>query len=275
MREDVQREAPFLIDVVCEAVGADPFERVGAGTRYVQPAIFARSVASWLALRDHVDPVAFAGHSMGEIAAFVAAGAIDVEDGARIVAARGVLTAEVAAGTGMMALLGVAAETSEAIVARRELTVASYNAHDQIVAAGPRTQLAGARAEVEALGGKGVELAIGGAFHSRALESALPRFLDVVRRVRFRQPDRPVVSSVTGEPFTCPARQLGASLVEPVRWPRAVQWLHAAGARHFVEAAPGNVLSRLIRTILPGVTAEPAAKLLAREAANSPVPARG
>src|SRR5690349_22008139 len=107
MGHEIAAEAPQLLDLVTDLVGVDPFDHLDEGTRYVQPAVFARSVASWQRMSDRIRPAAFAGHSLGEIAALVAASAISVEDGARIVVARGELTDAVSDGRGMMAVLGL------------------------------------------------------------------------------------------------------------------------------------------------------------------------
>ena len=89
MRETVERHRPDLLEQALREVGDDLFERAGDGTRWAQPAIFCAALAGWKQLRASTTPDLMAGHSLGEIAALVAAQALSAEDGLRLVAARG------------------------------------------------------------------------------------------------------------------------------------------------------------------------------------------
>src|SRR5947209_5890910 len=93
MRETVARVRPDLLELVREAVGEDPFERVEDGTKFAQPAIFCASLAGWTEL-GRPDADYMAGHSLGELAALVAAGCLDERDGVELVALRGRLMQE-------------------------------------------------------------------------------------------------------------------------------------------------------------------------------------
>ena len=93
MRALVARVRPDLLEQVQPLVGADPFERIEESTRFAQPAIFCASLAGWESVRGLLDPIAFAGHALGELTALVAAGALDERDGLRLVALRGELMA--------------------------------------------------------------------------------------------------------------------------------------------------------------------------------------
>src|SRR3712207_4132015 len=110
MRDLVAAEAPDLLARCEELVGADPFERVAESTRFAQPAIFCASIAGWRRL--DVKPVAVAGHSLGELAALVAADAIDADAALELVVLRGREMADAGGGT-MLALLGADDETAE------------------------------------------------------------------------------------------------------------------------------------------------------------------
>src|SRR5829696_2738817 len=98
MRETVKRSRPELLEVALEEVGPDLFERATDGTRWAQPAIYCAALAGARELG--VEGDVMAGHSLGEITALVAAEAIGVEDGLRLVAARGRLMQEAAEETG-------------------------------------------------------------------------------------------------------------------------------------------------------------------------------
>ena len=111
MREQVLRDRPDLLELVSQAVGEDPFPRANQGTNFAQPAIFAASLAGWHALGSPRGDF-MAGHSLGELAALVAGGALAEADGLALVALRGRLMHEagLAAGDGgMVALLGAGA----------------------------------------------------------------------------------------------------------------------------------------------------------------------
>src|SRR5687767_12081529 len=128
MGDLVAAEAPELLERCLALVGADPFERVGESTRFAQPAIFCASVAGWRRL--DATPVAAAGHSLGELAALVAAEALDPIDALGLVVLRGALMADAGGGT-MLALLGAGDDDAEALAAEHGATVANYNAPGQ------------------------------------------------------------------------------------------------------------------------------------------------
>ena len=260
MRERVQAMCPELLELVEDLVGCDPFAESERSTRLLQPAIFCASVAGWLRLRDlrngPADAVALAGHSLGELAALVAAGAIDPEDGARLVVRRGELMERAAnegPPGGMMAVLG-APEPFVARLARvHNLTLATDNAPGEVVLTGPIAGLDGASSEALAAGHKAVRLPIRGAFHSQAMADIATAFAVAVLGANVRRPALPVYCSVTGRPFDELPRRLAQGLTHPVRWRQTLANLHAAGARRFVEVGPSSVLTGLVRRTLPGV----------------------
>jgi len=113
MRALVAAVRPDLLDAAIELIGEDPFPRVEESTRFAQPAILCASLASWTRLRGYVDPVAFAGHSLGEFSALAAAGAILDHDALRLVVLRGdhmARSGEASGGGTMLALLGASPE---------------------------------------------------------------------------------------------------------------------------------------------------------------------
>ena len=89
MRPLVAAVRPDLLDAACELVGEDPFPRVEESPRFADPAILCASLAMWTRLRDHVHPVALAGHTLGEFSALAAAGALSDLDALRLVVLRG------------------------------------------------------------------------------------------------------------------------------------------------------------------------------------------
>src|SRR5205823_11872085 len=125
---------PDLLAMAAEVVGEDPFARAEEGTMFVQPAIFCASLAGWQALGTP-DGDFMAGHSLGELAALVAAGALDERDGLELVALRGGLmqeAGEVAGDGGMLALMGDgAADQATELADQHGLAVANDHAAQQ------------------------------------------------------------------------------------------------------------------------------------------------
>jgi malonyl CoA-acyl carrier protein transacylase len=255
MRDAVAAERPELLDAAMRITGDDPFERVNDGTQFAQPAIFCASVTAWSSL-DGDRPDVVAGHSLGEFAALVAAGALDADDGLKLVALRGRLMAEAAdserAG-GMLAVLGAGVEVVTEIAARHGVIVANDNAPGQIVLSGEARALERAADEARERGHKAMPLRVAGAFHSPAMAPVVPAFRAALDEVEFAPPHTPVVSSITAEPFDDVRARLAEALTRPVRWRETLLRLREQGVRSFVEVGPGKVLTGLVKRTLEGV----------------------
>jgi [acyl-carrier-protein] S-malonyltransferase len=259
MREQVERWRPDLLLLARAAVGDDPFERADEGTRFAQPAIFCAALAGWQRLRDDFEPELMAGHSLGEISALVAAGAMDAEDGLNLVAARGSLmqdAAESAGGGGMLAVRVTDREQLADVIADTGVTLANDNSPEQVVVSGPDDALERAERELRERGVRAKRLPVAGAFHSPAMESAVPEFRERLGEVELGAPSVPVLSCVTAEPFDDVRERLAQALTRPVRWLDVMRELRARGATHFVETGPGKVLTGLVRRSLDGVDAD-------------------
>ena len=256
MRDTVERERPDLLARVIDAVGEDPFPRAGEGTHFAQPAIFAACLAGWHALGRPAGDF-MAGHSLGELAALVAAGGLAEADGVRLVALRGRVmeaSGRQAGNGGMIAVLGAdAAERAPEVALAHRLAIANDNSPQQVVLSGSRHELAGAIEHAEDLGLRAMELDVTGAFHSPMMASAVPEFRAALAATDFAEPSVTVLSAVTAEPFIDPRRQLADALTMPVRWRETMLALHQRGAERFVEVGPGRVLTGLAKRTLPGV----------------------
>ena len=252
MRELVAEISPELLELATEACGADPFERIEEGTAFAQPAMYAAAIAAW-ERAGRPEAIALAGHSLGELPALAAAGAVDVNDGLRLAAERGRImqrAAESAAPGGMLAVLGD--EPEAALMAREfELTIANHNAPGQLVLSGPTAQLSAAAETARAHRVKVMKLPIAGAFHSPSMREAVPEFREVLDRTEFTSPSVPVFSCTTTKPFNDIRATLADALVRPVRWTETLEALEAAGAGRFLEPGPGKVLTGLVRRTLP------------------------
>jgi malonyl CoA-acyl carrier protein transacylase len=259
MRAEVARARPDLLRAAIEAAGADPFERADESTRFAQPAIFCASVASWSAAPPAVRSGVgwLAGHSLGEFAALVAAGCLDAADGVRLVALRGRLMDEAAAGAGaMLALIGdSASEMAGEIGLESGTFVANHNAPTQVVMAGPEDAVYDASRVARTRGLRAIRLPIRGAFHSPLMEPARAPFEEALAAVELRPLAVPVISCVTAEPFDDVRQRLADALVQPVRWCEVLEALAERGVTRFVEVGPGRVLTGLVRRTLADVEA--------------------
>jgi [acyl-carrier-protein] S-malonyltransferase len=250
MRDAVAEHAPDLLAACVDLVGEDPFARVDDSTAFAQPAIFCASLASWRRVADRVRPVAFAGHSLGELSALAAAGAVDIDAALALVVTRGRLMAEAAANDpdgGMLAVLGGSPEDAERIATAHGATIANDNAPGQTVVSGTAAALAAVSTDARANGMKAMALGVAGAFHSPAMAPAADAFADALAAVDWRPPTAPVVSCRTAVPFADPARELALALTEPVRWRETVEALAPHGT--LLDAGPGRVLAKLTKRI--------------------------
>jgi malonyl CoA-acyl carrier protein transacylase len=256
MRETVERRRPDLLELALEEVGPDLFERASDGTRWAQPAIYCASLAGVEELDvDAGEADVMAGHSLGEITALVAAGAIGAEDGLRLVAARGRFMQDAAEETGDGGMTAVRArdENRDAIAevaAEAEVSVANDNAPDQLVLSGAVGALDRAEELLKERGIRAKRLPVAGAFHSPLMEPAVDPFRAVVDAVEFAEPRVPVYSCVTAEPFDDIPARLVEALTRPVRWLEVVRALEGRGIEGFVETGPGEVLSKLVKKSL-------------------------
>jgi len=256
MRADVVRLRPDLLRASVEVLGEDPFGRVDDGTRYAQPAIFCASLAGWEAL-GRPDGDYMAGHSLGELAALVAAGSLTERDGLALVALRGRLmqeSGEAAGDGGMLALLGQgAADHAPELAATHGLAVANDNSPQQVVLSGARSALPAAAAGACELGLRAMELPVTGAFHSPMMASAVPEFEAALARVEVSPPRVTVLSAVTAQPFDDVRARLAQALTMPVRWRETLLAMRDLGADRYVEVGPGRVLTGLVKRTLRDV----------------------
>ena len=252
LRERVAAVRPDLLERCLALVGEDPFARLADSTRFAQPAIFCGSIAALRPLGD--DVVAVAGHSLGELAALVAAGALDEDDALELVVERGRLMAE-AGGGSMLAILGADPEQAEALAAAHGVVVANDNAPGQLVLSGDEDRLRAARRAARAEGLKSLPLGVAGAFHSPAMEPAVDPFRAALASVTFRAPRVPVISGLTAAPMGDPRVALADALTGPVRFRAVLERLWADGVRTFIDAGPGTVLAGLVRRTLSDATA--------------------
>ena len=226
-------------------------------TNVTQPAIFLHSTVMAKCLPDFA-PDMVAGHSLGEFSALVAAGAMDFEDGLRLVAIRaGAMQKACEQNPGAMAaVIALDASRIEEICAGCEGIVvpANYNCEGQIVVSGEKAAVEAACVKMKEAGAKrALMLPVGGAFHSPLMEPAREELAKGIESTVFKTPVCPVYQNVTALPSTDPETikaNLLAQLTAPVRWTQSVRNMAADGASEFIELGPGSVLKGLIAKIL-------------------------
>jgi [acyl-carrier-protein] S-malonyltransferase len=232
-------------------------------TYIAQPAIFCVSVAALRALeRAGVRPAFVAGHSLGELSALVAAGALSFEAGLTLVARRAEAMQRAAdANPGSMSsVLGLSVEGVEmALAAARGhevLAIANDNAPGNVVVSGSWGALGRLAAAARELGARRVvPLNVGGAFHSPLMAPAADMFRTFLGAAPWRDLRVPVVTNATAQPTMSAVELrelLARQLTGPVRWTESVRRLADLGVRTFIEVGPGTVLAGLIKRTVEG-----------------------
>ena len=280
--------ARALMDLADATLGGDVLDRCFAGpadelrlTLHAQPAIVVVALASlaacveawtegdlagapeeWFGARlpQELAPAYVAGHSVGELAALIATGALSLVDGLRLVQARAraMQTAGATRPGTMAAVLGLTIdEVAAACAAARDevpdsyVTVATHNEPTQVVIAGDAAGVAAAGAAARQRGARRVvRLAVSAAFHSAAMQPAAAALAALVASLAIRPARASVVLNTSAQPTRDPD-MLRAALTEqvrqPVRWADTVSFLLAQDVTLFLECGPGQVLTNTVR----------------------------
>lgn len=228
-----------------------------------QPALMVHSVAALRVFQEKFPgylPAFVAGHSMGELSALVAAGALEYSPALHLVRRRGELmkaAGEISAG-GMAAILGLDIETTDQVCAEastetEKVQIANDNCPGQVVISGadPAVERAVELAR-QAGARRAVPLAVSIAAHSPLMEDAQKEFTEAVLAAPMREPLIPVIANVSATPITTVAQiraDLAAQLNSRVRWKESVQYMIANGVTTFFEIGSGSVLSGLFKRI--------------------------
>lgn len=230
-------------------------------TAITQPAVLTVSVAAWRVMQKEgeINPLAAAGHSLGEYGALVAAGALPFAEAIRLVHLRGKFMQEaVPVGEGAMAaLLSMSPQEVEAICAEAAqgevLSPANYNSPGQIVIAGHKRAVERAIAIVsQKPGKKAVPLPVSAPFHCPLMKPAGERLKEVLAQISFADLQFPVLANAEANfyPGKEAIKELLVKQVDhPVRWEECMQKLIATGVEMVWEVGPGKVLTGLLRRI--------------------------
>lgn len=246
-----------------------PIEALNLTTN-TQPAMLVAgcaTLAAWRALGGP-EPVAVAGHSLGEYSAMVAAGVLSIADAVGLVRIRArAMQDAVPVGTGAMAailgledaaVLAVCAQASVDAKAHGEPAIveaANFNAPSQVVIAGHREAVERACILAKAAGAKrALPLPVSAPFHSSLLEPAGRVLGEALAELELRPPNIPLVNNIDVAIESQPDRVRDALVRQswgPVRWVEVVLRLQGMGVTHLIECGPGKVLAGLTRRIAP------------------------
>ena len=253
-----------------------------------QPAIVTVSLALLAALQaslnEHTSswssplvPSYTAGHSVGEYAALVASGALQLKDAIRLVRERGRLMhyeGTVCPG-GMAAVIGMdegpleevcQEATAQAVVnlprdahpGQGRVSIANFNAPGQIVISGEQAALSVAMELAKARGAKRViPLAVSGAFHSPVMQPAAAGLAQAIEQTEVHDASIPIIGNMHAKPLTKAQEireELAQQIAAPVQWTRTIEYLAGAGVTIFLEIGPGQALTGMVKRIAKGVT---------------------
>jgi len=227
-------------------------------TANTQPALLATSLAALRAAQEAGaigEPAMVLGHSLGEFTAIVAASALTLADALGLVRTRGELMQAADSNGGMAAVLGLDADVVARTIVGTAVVVANDNAPGQVVISGPRDELERVSGALKNAGAKRVvTLRTSAAFHSPAMREVAPRLREAMSLLTFSPLRYKLVANVDAKVHEH-ARELPALLEKqvwsPVQWVASVRRAEGDGASVFVEFGPGNVLTGLVKRILP------------------------
>ncbi|WP_437600753.1 ACP S-malonyltransferase [Sorangium sp. So ce590] len=240
---------------IVELCTKNPDRRLGK-TQYTQPAIYVANALHYFKLlrQTRERPHYVAGHSIGEYSALLAANVFDFRTGLRLVKERGELMSQVVGGS-MAAIIGLTLPKVEVVLREsgyKGIDVANINATDQIVIAGPRSEIECVeRVFLDAGATRFLILNVSGAFHSRYMKRVKDGFHAFLDGFRFSCPQIPVVANTTAVPYPEHDVEIKSSLamqvVSSVRWKETVEYFLALPKPEFREVGASLVLTKLIQ----------------------------
>lgn len=249
---DLTRRASEILGYSIRELCLDDPRRQLAQTQFTQPALYVVSALSYLKRVSNggAPPDMFAGHSLGEFNALMAAGCFDFELGLRLVKKRGELMGRVADGA-MAAIMSVSNEKVSSILRERgstEVDIVIYNSPLQCVVAGRKEELAKLEPLFREAGALYYPLNTSGAFHSRFMQPVSEEFRAYLRDIQFAPLQKRVIANVTAQPYRDAdiVDNLVAQLSRPVRWQQSMQYLLEVEGMEFEEIGHGDVLTKLL-----------------------------
>lgn len=229
-------------------------------SEYVQPAIYAHSIAMYMALGMKAD--VYAGLSLGEYTALTATGMQKIVQGAQLVNKRGYIMDNAIEGGkgGMMSILGLEIAEVEKILAGIDgVWVANHLSEKQIVIAGQKQQIKAIATKFQLAGARTVELNTSGPFHTQMLDTAADTFIELLHKAKFGEPTDIIYSNYTAKPYESAEvapEFLAKQMCSRVRWHDIIENLISHGITEFVEIGPSMVLTKMLKRRLRGANVE-------------------
>jgi malonyl CoA-acyl carrier protein transacylase len=251
---DITATADAILGYSIKQLCLSDTERQLGKTQFTQPALFVVNALTYRHRLQEGGAADFvAGHSLGEYNALESAGVITFEDGLQLVKKRGELMSQAPEGA-MAAVIGIDAGRVAAILREHGLEaidIANYNSHNQTILSGLKADIGDAQKLFEDNQAMYMPLNVSGAFHSRYMQAARTEFADFLQGFRFQAPRLPVVANVDARPYATDhiATNLANQLTHSVRWLDSIHYLLDQGVTEFIELGPGEVLSKLVRSI--------------------------
>jgi len=263
----ISREAALIFELADKILGIELTRLCWEGpeeelikTINTQPAIVTTSIAAYSILNEQgIKPSLVAGHSVGEYAALVAAGAISVEDALVLVRKRGSLMYEAGIeqpGT-MAAIIGLnyreINDICHQVSSSGICQIANLNCSDQIVISGDVEAVSRAKElAIQAKAKRVISLVVSGAFHSSLMKSAATKLKEEIEKIEIMTPRIPVVTNVYAKEATT-AKEIRDALIlqmeNQVLWQNSIEYMISKGIDIFIETGPGKVLSGLNKRI--------------------------
>ncbi len=259
--EKVADKLALALDFIC----FEPNELINE-TKYAQVAITTISALIYDQVYEILkdNKLYFAGHSLGEFTALYAAKVLDLETMTELVRYRAKIMAEQALITpgSMAAVLGGDASKIEALCQHisdngQEVQVSNYNLPSQTVISGTNAGLEAFSNRLSETDAKRmIYLKVSGAFHSKMMHEAAEKLLDRMQKTMKNTPEHPVIMNATAKEmeFALLDELISKQLMSPVRFQETIEYLTSQGVDTFVEVGPGNVLSNMIKKLLPEAT---------------------
>lgn len=222
-----------------------------------QPCIYCADIAAAIALEEAgIKADALAGFSLGELAALAIGGAYTLKDGFKIVCERAELMKKASENinSGMTAVVKLDDNTVEKACSEFDSVYpVNYNSDGQLVVAGKKESLPEFKEKIKQLGGKTIDLAVSGGFHSPFMDGAANEFGNVLKKYEISLPEIPVYANSDAKKYSDnPKNILPSQINHPVRWKEILKTMAEDGFDTFIEAGPGKVLSGLVKKNVPG-----------------------
>lgn len=280
MGKDLFNKYPEIVEVsnrilgydICELCLYDPENKLNF-TRYTQPALYVVNYLSYLEYsKEHGEPDAVAGHSLGEFDALCAAGVFSFEVGLRLIKKRAELMSGVSGG-GMAAVIGLDEAAVRSVIENGRhsgLYIANINTASQIVISGNAEAIAECEADFTEMGARYVVLNVSGPFHSGYMRSSGEQLKEFASQFSYSAPRITVISNHTARPYTLDSvmDNMIRQIYSPVRWDESVHYmLHFMGCDEIVQTGPGHVLTAMI----PKIQTEPAMKFESEKAGSGSI----